>query len=95
MAEQGFDRRILLKVSGEVLMGDQAFGISVYAARRTLKTGTASDYAVPGTFQIKGKVVVGLDEPVVTVVTLIRRHMVQTGRGVRSLAMVLADRATS
>jgi predicted Zn-dependent protease len=36
----------------------------------TLKTGTASDYAQPQTFQLKGKVVVGLDEPVMTVVVL-------------------------
>jgi cytochrome c-type biogenesis protein CcmH/NrfG len=35
-----------------------------------LKTGTASDYATPMVFAIKGKVVVGLDEPVMTVVTL-------------------------
>jgi Tfp pilus assembly protein PilF len=37
---------------------------------QTLKTGTASDYAQPQTFQLKGKVVVGLDEPVMTVVVL-------------------------
>jgi tetratricopeptide (TPR) repeat protein len=35
-----------------------------------LKTGTASDYAVPQTFIIQGKVIVGLDEPVMAVVTL-------------------------
>src|SRR5262245_60398009 len=35
-----------------------------------LKTGTASDYATPMVFALKGKVVVGLDEPVMTVVTL-------------------------
>jgi len=35
-----------------------------------LKTGTASDYATPQSFTIKGKVIVGLDEPVMTVITL-------------------------
>jgi tetratricopeptide (TPR) repeat protein len=35
-----------------------------------LKSGTASDLAIPQLFRITGKVVVGLDEPVVTVITL-------------------------
>jgi tetratricopeptide (TPR) repeat protein len=52
-------------------------------AQTQLKTGTASDYATPMVFAIKGKVVVGLDEPVMTVVTLTevqsgQTHTVQT-----------------
>jgi hypothetical protein len=39
-------------------------------APTTLRTGTASDYAVPQTFRLSGKIVVGLDEPVITLVTL-------------------------
>ena len=35
-----------------------------------LRTGTASDYAIPQVFRITGKVVVGHDEPVMVVVTL-------------------------
>jgi tetratricopeptide (TPR) repeat protein len=35
-----------------------------------LTTGTASDLAQPQRFQLKGKVVVGLDEPVLTIVNL-------------------------
>src|SRR5262245_49422018 len=44
--------------------------IVLLQAQTQLKTGTASDYATPMVFTIKGKVVVGLDEPVMTVVTM-------------------------
>jgi len=44
--------------------------ILLFGAQPQLKTGTASDYATPMIFALKGKVVVGLDEPVVTVLTL-------------------------
>jgi len=49
-----------------------------------LATGTASDYAVAVTFQIRGKVVVGLDEPVITQVTL--RNVNGGGVGTQSFA---------
>jgi len=37
---------------------------------QTLKTGTASDLATPQVYRIAGKVVVGLDQPVVATITL-------------------------
>ena len=39
-------------------------------AQPTLRTGTASDYAVPQAFRLSGKIVVGLDEPVIAAITL-------------------------
>ncbi len=38
----------------------------------TLKTGTASDYATPQVFPITGKVVVGLDEPVPSIIVSLK-----------------------
>src|SRR5262245_24323054 len=52
--------------------------IMLLQAQTQLKTGTASDYATPMRFIIKGKVVVGLDEPVMTVVTLTEDQSGQT-----------------
>lgn len=48
----------------------QMFSLALLLLLQGLPTGTASDYAIPQVFRIAGKVVVGLDEPVMAVVTL-------------------------